>query len=235
MSFVRSLLLSLLTGGALLGGASRAAAQTAEPRNLATDTLQPANAAYYRPVSRLGTVGGQQLHVFITNVSERGTGIEFTWRNPLAMPRPKPVFITSEQLQWVRLDGHYYEPVRVAKAAAHGLALRLATGPRVEVFDVATPKKGVPIPLPVPGGGGGLLWTGAFSAKYNHAWYLRRPGEKTMAPVPDGKQFAPFLADYLADAPDLAAAIRAGAAGHRYEDVPALLSTYNQLTPAGTH
>lgn len=165
---MRFFLLALLTGSALLGGASRAAAQTAEPRNLATDTLQPANAAYYRPVSRLSTVGGQQLYVFITSVSERGTGIEFTWRNPLAMPRPKPVFITSEQLQWARLDGHYYEPIRVAQEKAHGLALRLATGPRVELFDVATPKKGIPIPLPAPGITS-LLWTGTFSNKYNHA------------------------------------------------------------------
>jgi hypothetical protein len=226
--------LSLLVTCELLSGAYRATAQTTEPRNLATDTLQPANAAYYRPVSRLGTVGGKQLYVFITNVSERGTGIEFTWRNPLAMPRPKPVFITSEQLQWVRLDGHYHEPIRVAKEAAHGLALRLAAGPRVEVFDVATPKKGVPIPLPLPGGGGSLLWTGTFRNKYNHAWYLRRPGEKTMTAVPDGKQFAPFLADYLADAPELSTAIRARVEGHRYEDVPALLSTYNQSTPVGT-
>ena len=211
----------------LASNASLAAAQTAEPRNLATDTLQPANAAYYRPVSRLGTVGGKQLYVFVTSVSERGTGIEFTWRNPLAMPRPKPVFITSEQLQWARLDGHYYEPIRVAKETALGLALRLATGPRVELFDVATPKKGIPIPLPAPGITS-LLWTGAFSNKYNHVWYVRRPGEKTMTQVPDGKKFAPFLAEYLTDSPDLSAAIRSGDEGHRYEDVPALLNTYNQ-------
>jgi hypothetical protein len=207
--------------------AAQAVAQAVEVRNLATDTLQPANANYHAPVSRLGTVGGKQLYVFIISVSERGTGIEFTWRNPLAMPRPKPVFITSEQLQWVRLDGQYYEPVRLPKQAAHGLALRRATGPRVELFDVATPKKGVPIPLPAPGMVV-LLWTGTFSNKYNHAWYVRRPGEATMVAVPDGKKFAPFLADYLADAPDLAAAIRAQAAGHRYDDVPALVATYNQ-------
>lgn len=226
-------LFSFLVGSGLLTSASPAAAQTAERRNLATDTLQPANAAYYRPVSRLGTVGGQRLHVFITSVSERGTGIEFTWRNPLAMPRPKPVFITSEQLQWVILDGHYYEPIRLAKEAAHGLALRLASGPRVEVFDVATPKKGMPIPLPAPGVTS-LLWTGTFSHKYNHAWYLRRPGEKTMTQVPDGKKFAPFLADYLADAPALSAAIRAGAENHRYDDVPTLLNTYNQTLATGS-
>jgi hypothetical protein len=231
---VRPFILSvLLASSGLLGSTSLAAAQSAEPRNLATDTLQPANAAYYRAVSRLGTVGGKQLHVFITNVSERGTGIEFTWRNPLAMPRPKPVFITSEQLQWARLDGHYYEPIRVAKEATHGLALRLLAGPRVEVFDVATPKKGIPIPLPAPGITS-LLWTGTFSSKYNHAWYLRRPGEKTMTQVPVGKKFAPFLADYLSDAPELAAAIRAGADSHRYDDLPALLSTYNQTPPAGS-
>ncbi|TVT40317.1 hypothetical protein FNT36_12610 [Hymenobacter setariae] len=227
------LVVALFTSGGLFSSTSQAVAQTAEPRNLATDTLQPANAAYYRPVSRLGTVGGKQLYVFITSVSERGTGIEFTWRNPLTMPLPKPVFITSEQLQWARFDGHYYEPVRTANTAAHGLALRLAAGPRVEVFDVATPKKGVPIPLPAPGITS-LFWTGTFSNKYNHTWYLRRSSEKTMTQIPYGKQFAPFLADYLADAPDLVAAIQAGAEGYRYEDVPALLNTYNQLPSAGT-
>jgi hypothetical protein len=226
------LLVSLLTSSGLLGGTGLAAAQTTELRNLATDTLQPANAKYYMPVSRLGTVGGKQLYVFVTKVSERGTGIEFTWRNPLAMPHPKPVFITNEQLQWARLDGHYYEPIRLAKEEAQGLALRLLNGSNIELFDVATPKKGIPIPLPAPGLTS-LLWTGSFSNKYNHTWYLRRLGEKTMTQVPDGKKFGPFLADYLADAPDLAAAIRTGAEGHRYEDVPALLTTYNQLGSAG--
>jgi len=57
----------------------------------------------------------------------------------LVLPRPKPVFITSSQLQWVRLDGAYYEPVRLPDKEAHGLALRLQAGPRVELFDVATP------------------------------------------------------------------------------------------------
>jgi hypothetical protein len=223
---MRCYLFLLLTGCGVLSGATLASAQATEPRNLATDTLQPDNAKYHVPVSRLGTMGGKQLHVFITSVSERGTGIEFTWRSPLALPRPKPVFITSEQLQWVRLDGQYYEPVRLPKQEAHGLALRRATGPRVELFDVATPKKGVPIPIPAPGMVS-LLWTGTFSSKYNHAWYVRHPGEASMTAVPDGKKFAAFLAEYLADMPDLAAAIRAQAEGHRYDDVPALLATYN--------
>ena len=53
-----------------------------------------------------------------------------------------------------------------------------------------------------------------------------------MTAVPDGKKFAPFLADYLADAPELAAAIRAGTEGHRYDDVPQLLEAYNQAAGA---
>ncbi len=218
----------LLTSALLPASYEYATAQTAEVRNLASDTLQPTNAKYHFPVSRLGTVGGKQLYVFITNVSERGNGLEFTWRNPLVLPRPKPVFITSSQLQWVRLDGAYYEPVRLPDKEAHGLALRLQAGPRVELFDVATPKKGVPIPLPVPGGMVPILWTGAFSNNYNHAWYLRRPGEKTMTAVPEGKKFAPFLAAYFVDAADLAATITTGAAGARYDDVPQLVATYNK-------
>ena len=229
MAFLKPLLLSTL----LLGAASYAGAQTTETRNLAVDTLQPANAKLYYPVSRFGSVGGKVFYVFITSVSERGNGLEFTWRNPLVLPHPKPVFITSEQLQWVRLDGQYSEPVRLAGEKAHGLAVRLLDGPRVEVFDVATPKKGVPIPLPVPGA---LLvpviWTGG-KGKFNHDWYLRRPGEKMMTQVPSGKKFIPFLADYLADAPDLAVAIRTGAEGHQYDDLPQLLRTYNQATATG--
>lgn len=217
----------LLTGALALLAATNAAAQRAEVRNPATDTLQPASAKYRYPVSQLGTVGGQTLYVFITSVSERGNGVEFTYRNPLALPRPKPVFITCEQMQWVRLSGQYYEPVRLPGKEAHDLALRLQTGPRVELFDVATAKKGVPIPLPVPGGIIPIVWTGAFRDKYNHAWYLRRPGEKTMTQIPDGKKFAPFLAAYLADAPTLAAAILAKADKHGYDDVPRLLTTYN--------
>ena len=222
-----------LLGGLLVGGAPRVLAQATETRNPATDTLQPAEAKLYFPVSYFGSVGGKRFTVFITSVSERGNGLEFTWRNPLVLPHPKPVFITSEQLQWVRLDGRYSEPVRVPGEKAHGLAVRLLAGPRVEVFDVATPKKGVPIPLPVPGA---LLvpviWTGSGN-KFNHDWYLRRPGEKTMTPVPSGKKFAPFLADYLADAPELAAAIRTGAEGYRYDDLPKLLGTYNTASAAG--
>ena len=217
----------LLAGTLTLLAATRAPAQRAEVRNLATDTVQPASAKYRYPVSQLGTAGGQTLYVFITNVSERGNGVEFTYRNPLALPRPKPVFITCEQMHWVRLSGQYYEPVRLPGKEAHDLALRLQTGPRAELFDVATLKKGIPIPLPVPGGTVSVLWTGGFRDKYNHAWYLRRPGEKTMTQIPDGKKFAPFLAAYLADAPTLAAAILAKADKHGYDDVPSLLTAYN--------
>ena len=208
-----------------------ASAQSPAAPNPAVDTVQPASAKYQYPVSQLGTAGGQRLYVFITNVSERGNGVEFTYRNPLVLPRPKPVFITSEQLHWVRLGSRYYEPVRLPGKEAHDLALRLQAGPRAELFDVATLKKGVPIPLPMPGGFTPILWTGGFREKYNHAWYLRRPGEKTMAQIPDGKKFAPFLAAYLGDAPTLAAAILAKADQHGYDEVPALLSVYNGEVP----
>ncbi|RYY09887.1 MAG: hypothetical protein EOO36_21480 [Cytophagaceae bacterium] len=218
----------------LLGFGSRAAAQAPDGHNPATDTVQPASVKLHYPVSSFGSVGGRVFYVFITSVSERGNGLEFTWRNPLVLPHPKPVFITSEQLQWVRLDGHYSEPVRVPGEKAHGLAVRLTDGPRVEVFDVATPKKGVPIPIPVPGGLLMPVFRVGGRDKFNHDWYLRRPGEKTMTPVPSGKKFAPFLASYLADAPALAAAIRAGAEGYRYDDLPQLLSTYNGAAAAGS-
>lgn len=226
-SLYRLLVLSALGVGLV----ARASAQSPAVHNPAVDTVQPASAKYHYPVSQLGTAGGQQLYVFITNVSERGNGVEFAYRNPLALPRPKPVFITSEQLHWVRLKGQYYEPVRLPGKEAHDLALRLQAGPRVELFDVATLKKGVPIPLPVPGGTVSVLWTGGFRDKYNHAWYLRRPGEKTMTQIPEGKKFAPFLAAYLGDSPTLAAAILAKADKHGYDDVPGLLDAYNGEPP----
>jgi len=220
-----------LLSGLLLGRASQALAQATDAHNPATDTLQPADAKLHYPLSRFCAAGGKQFTVFVTSVSERGNGLEFTWRNPLVLPHPKPVFITSQQLQWVRLDGQHYEPVRLPGEKAHDLARRLAAGPRVEVFDVATPKKGVPIPIPLPGALlTPVIWTGAKN-KFNHDWCLRRPGEKTMTAVPKGKKFAPFLASYLADAPALASAIRAAAEGHRYDDLPALLDAYNQPAP----
>lgn len=224
---LKSLRNSLLPFCIALWVAGPVVAQSPEVHNPAADTLQPANAKYHYPVSRLGTAKGQTLYVFITGVSDRGNGIEFTYRNPLTLPRPRPVFITSEQLQWVVLDGGYFEPVRLAGEKATSLARRLTQGARAELFDVATPKKGVPIPSPT---GGLLLWTGMFSNKYNHAYYLRRPGEKLMVQVPDGKKAPLFLADYFADAPDLAAALRMGAGsdGYHYADVPALVARYNQ-------
>ena len=93
----------------------------------------------------------------------------------------------------------HYKPVHLLGQLYSGLVPRMLARPRVELFDVATPKKGVPIPLPVPGGG--LIWTGAFSTSYNHTWFLRRPSFIGLVQVPDGKQFAPFLADYFVDAP----------------------------------
>jgi hypothetical protein len=66
------LLASLLTSSGLLGGASLAAAQTTDPRNLATDTLQPANPKRYHPISRIGTQNGQVLPVFITGLNMDG-------------------------------------------------------------------------------------------------------------------------------------------------------------------
>ena len=224
------LLYGLATGSLLFGSTGQLLAQTREARNLATDTLQPANPKYYLPVSRLGAANGQVLYVFIPDGQVRGPVLAFTWRNPMTLPRPKPLTIRMAEVQWVRTGNVYYEPVHLLGQLHSGLAPRILAGPRVELFDVATLKKGVPIPLPVPGGG--LIWTEAFGANYNHTWFLRRPGLTGLVQVPDGKQFAPFLADYLADAPNLAAAIRAGAEGCRHADVARLLDAYNQAAGA---
>jgi hypothetical protein len=233
------LLILLLTGSGLLGDVGLIAAQTTEPRNLATDTLQPANPKRYHPISRIGTQNGQVLPVFITGLNMDGKGVVFTWRHPLILPRPKMVFLPSDQIAWLLVNGHYYEPIRQVGQLANGPALRLQAGPRVALFEVPTlSKKRVSKKVVSQWGPpNGLLpmyfyWVAPFDNYFNHTYYLRRPGEKTMTQVPDGKKFGSFLADYLADAPDLAAAIRTGAEGHRYEDVPALLTTYNQLGSA---
>jgi len=224
------LLCRLAFGSALLGGAGPLLAQTREVHNLAADTLQPTNPKYYLPVSRIGTANGQLLYVFIPDGEVRAPNLAFTWRNPMTLPRPKPLTIKMAEVKWVRTGNVYYEPVHLLGQLYSGLAPRMLAGPRVELFDVATPKKGVPIPLPVPGGG--LIWTGAFSTNYNHTWFLRRPGLTGLVQVPDGKQFAPFLADYFADVPALATAIRADAEGHRHADVARLLDAYNQAAGA---
>ena len=219
------LLCGLAFGSALLSGAGPLLAQTREVRNLAADTLQPTNPKYYLPVSRIGMANGQLPCVFIPDGEVRGPNLAFTWRNPMTLPRPKPLTIKMAEVKWVLTGNVYYEPVHLLGQLYSGLAPRMLAWPRVESFDVATPKKGVPIPLPVPGGG--LIWAGAFSTNYNHTWFLRRPGLTRLVQVLDGKQFAPFLADYFAGAPALAAAIRAGAEDHRHADVARLLDAYN--------
>lgn len=218
------LLAGLVSGAA----ATPLAAQTAEVRNLATDTLQPTDYKLFYPISRIRTNGGQTLHVFVSEITPAGNGIRFTWRNPATRPRPKDVIITTKQIKWLWMEKSYYEPVRLAGQEAGDLAQRLATGPRWELFDVATLKKGVPIPVP------GLVfntfvWTGALHPNYNHAWYVRRPGEALMQALPKGRTFAPALAALLADAPALAAPIQAKAAGYEYDNVPQLIDRYNKM------
>jgi hypothetical protein len=235
------LLLSLLIGIGLLGDASLAAAQTTEPRNLATDTLQPANPQRYHPVSRIGTRDGRMLFVFITELDMAGKGVGFTYRHPLTLPRPQLVFLPSDQIAWLLVNGHYYEPIRQLGQPANGPALRLQAGPRVALFEVPTlNQQRVNKKLYKQWGPpSGLLpfyfyWAPPFGSYFTHTYYLRRAAEATMVLVPSGLGFAAFLADYLADSPELSAAIRAGTEGHRYEDVPALLNTYNQTLAAGS-
>lgn len=221
----------LLTTVLVFTAIGSATAQHAEVRNLATDTLQPANASYRIPVTRLGTTTGQQLYVFLRESSDaRPKVLEFTWRHPLTLPRPRLVTIRLDQVQWLRANGQYFEPVRLLGTKAQALAWRRLAGPRVELFDLAWPKSKAIYFVPLVGEAAYLL-VRRDSADYNHYWFLRRPGQQYMTFVPTKKEFAAFLADYLVDAPALSAAIRAGAAGHGYDDVPSLLTTYNAATP----
>lgn len=215
----------LLFVGAVLASTARLAAQTSEVRNLATDTLQPENASYYHAVSQIGTMGGKRLYVFLDNFGVAPNLLEFTWRNPMTLPRPKLVRIKTEQIKWVRTEGVVYEPVRASGQETGVLAMRVSNGPRLALFDVATLKKGIPIPL----AGGGFIWTRAFSSSYNHAWYVRYPGETVMRAVPKGRDFAPFAAALLGDASELAVAIQAKAEGHQHDDMPQLIDRYNKL------
>ena len=220
---------AIVLNSAWLGWVPAAHAQAIEKCDLATDTLQPANASYQLPVTHLGTTSGQRLYVFLRESSNgQHNVLEFTWRHPLTLPRPKPVTIKLDQVQWLRTSGQYFEPVRLLGAKAQMLAWRRLAGPRVELFDIAWPKSKAISFVPLVGQAADLL-AHRDSADYNHYWFVRRPGQQYMTLVPLKKEFAPFLADYLIDAPALAAAIRAGAAGHRYTDVPQLLASYNRL------
>jgi hypothetical protein len=226
--FLRVLFVAL-TG---LAVPARLAAQTPDVRHPATDTLQPANPNYRQAVSQIETTGGQRLYVFLQHfgpVQAQGVPdrVEFTWRHPQTLPRPKLVRMPAAQIKWLRWEGAVYEPVRTDAAHTGVLAVRASPGPRLALFDVATPKPGVPIPLP-----GAIIWTGAFRSRYNHAWYVRAPGEAFMRAVPDGRAFAPFAAALLADDPDLAAAIQAKTEGHRHDDLPLLLERYNNRPAA---
>lgn len=229
--FARVLLFALLFALAVLAAPTRLSAQTPEARHLTTDTLQPENPNYRQAVSQIQTTGGQRLYVFLQHfgpVQAQGVPdqVEFTWRHPQTLPRPKLVRMKTAQINWVRWEGAVYEPVRTDATKTGVLAVRVSTGPRLALFDVATPKKGVPIPLP-----GAVIWTGAFRSRYHHAWYVRAPGEALMRAVPDGRAFAPFAAALLGDVPALAAAIQAQAEGHQHDDLPQILEQYN--TPGG--
>lgn len=229
--------------GLLAVGAGPAGAQQPAAASLLPDTAQPASPRRYHPVSRISTTDGQVLSVFIIGLNMDGKGVIYTRRHPLTIPRPQSFLLPSDEMAWLLVGGHYYEPIRRPDQPASGPALRVQAGPRVALFDVPTWKaKVVPHKTANTWGAPSELlpyyfsWTDPLSPDFNHAYYLRRAGEATMTLVPAGPEFATFLADYLADAPALAAAIRAGGAGHHYADVPGLLATYNQLvaTPAPT-
>lgn len=212
-----------------LGWPGHCRAQAPEARNPATDTLQPANASYRLPVTRIGTMGGQTLYVFLRESSSgQGPTLEFTWRHPLTLPRPKLVLIKLAQVRWVITEGKYYEPVRLFRGEAQLLALWWLAGPQLELFDVAWPKAKVISYVPIAGQAADLL-ARRDSSDYNHNWLLRRPGQQFMSLIPPKKKaFASFLAGYLANRPDLASAIKAQAEGYRYDDVPLLVRLYNR-------
>lgn len=225
---------SLLAGALWLAGAAPALAQQPAVRNLATDTLQPPNACYHHPVSHVRTTSGTDLYVFISALSSHPHRLEFTWRNPLALPRPKPVLLELAQVQWVQAGRYVYEPVRVASTKPRKpyqpayLAWRRAVGIRVELFDSSWPRPKASEAIPIAGLVVSML-AKIDSSQLNHVWLRRRPGAATMTPVPVGKSAALFLADYVADVPELAATIRqaANTPGYAYDDLPALVARYN--------
>jgi len=200
---------------------SPAAAQAPINQQLATDTLRPAGAKAL-PLLRIGTTGGQTLYVFHAETKPDASGLYFTYRHPLTLPRPRLVLITTDKIRWLRWGTAYYEPIRLAGTKTGSLAERVVDGPAVELFDYATAKRGVPIPLPV----GGVVMTGSLFKKdpYNHDYYLRRPGEPTMTRVPEGKKFAPFLMGYLRPGLPLLDSVRQEANGYRFADLPRLLA-----------
>ena len=218
----------LLTSILLVTSCAYATAQAVEARNLATDTLQPANAKYYLPVSRIRTLKGQTLYVFLRESSDgQSKVLEFTWRHPLTLPRPKPVIIKLSQVQWVVMQGNYCEPVRLRKGDVQTLAWRPLAGSPVELFTIAWPKARAISFVPLVGQATDLL-AKRDSSDYQNYWLVRRSGQLYMQAVPTKKAFAPFLAGYLADNPDLATAIRAQARGYGYDDVPHIIQQYNQ-------
>lgn len=226
-------ILSLL-GGLVLCPGGLVTAQALEARHVATDTLQPANGRYNHPVSQIYTTKGTTLYVFLSTVPGKPQNLEFTWRHPFSLPRPKLVVISLEAVQWVRTQHKVYEPVRLPGAKPQLLAWRRATGPRAELFDVGWPKVKAGELIPVVGVAVSLL-AQPDSSKFEHIWFLRRPGAATMTPVPAGKKAMPFLVTYFTDAPELAATIRqeANLPGYRFDDIPALVARYNQLASNG--
>ncbi|MDJ0363892.1 hypothetical protein QMK33_01910 [Hymenobacter sp. H14-R3] len=123
-------------------------------------------------MTRIRTLKGQMPYVFLRESSDGQSKIlEFTWRHPLALPRPKPLIIRLSQIKWVVMQGNYYEPVRLLEGDVQTLAWRRLAGPRVELFDIAWPKARAISFVPIVGQAVDLL-ARRDSSDYQHSWLV---------------------------------------------------------------
>lgn len=121
------------------------------------------------------------------------------------------------------MRGQYSETLSINGKSLHLLAARLVAGP-VELFNFAEAKS-VPVPLPVPGG---IIPIVGIPHTKNH-WYLRRAGVVTE--VKRGR-FEEQVAEYLKDVPALADKVRRGEKAYHYQDMPKIVTEYNQQSGA---
>lgn len=137
---------------------------------------------------------------------------------------PKRYKANVDELNSVKVHGHYYETMRKPNGRASDvLAYQLLAGPAIELLVYAEPRA---IPLPIPLGVGLAMPVVSIKRSDKNHWYLRREG--VLTPVV-GSGFSQHMSQYLQDDPGLAQNIAANQPGYRYEDIPAIIAEYNRF------
>jgi len=221
-----------LTGAFLCGMALGAQAQ--RPERVAThiDSLRAARRAPIGDVYpvKFALVGGRRVSGFLTGIEPCYVDkIECYEKHPSQLPTPPLKALSIDRIEGMEVEGHHYESLRL-----HGKLLGLmaesmtGTGP-VALFGYYKIKGGFPVIIPMPVPGAAIIIPTDGHNKY--FWYVRQPGGELVEVPRDSHAFAREMSGFFANDAALAAQIKAKAAHHRFDDLPALVQAYNAHFP----